>query len=43
MHHYGQEIDVNNALNVEGQFSLERAGTVLERQMADLCISGKST
>lgn len=42
-HHHGKVIDVNNALNGEGPFSPERAGTVPARQLADLCFSGKYT
>lgn len=42
-HHYGKVIDVNNALNGEGPFSPERAGTVPARQLVDLCFSGKYT
>lgn len=42
-HHYGRVIDVNNALNGEGPFSPERAGTAPARQLADLCFSGKYT
>lgn len=40
-HHFGKVIDVNNALNGEGPFSPERAGTVPARQLVDLCFSGK--
>lgn len=40
-HHYGRVIDVNNALNGEGPFSPERAGTIPARQLVDLCFSGK--
>ena len=36
-------VDVNNALNGEGPFSPERAGTVPARQLVDLCFSGKYT
>lgn len=42
-HHHGKVIDVNNALNGEGPFSPERAGTVPARQLVDLCFSGKYT
>ena len=42
-HHYGKVIDVNNALNGEGPFSPERAGTIPARQLVDLCFSGKYT
>ena len=42
-HQYGRVVDVNNALNGEGPFSPERAGTVPARQLVDLCFSGKYT
>lgn len=42
-HHYGKVVDVNNALNGEGPFSPERAGTLPARQLVDLCFSGKYT
>lgn len=42
-HQYGKVVDVNNALNGEGPFSPERAGTVPAQQLADLCFSGKYT
>ncbi len=42
-HCCGKVVDVNNALNGEGPFSPERAGTVPARQLADLCFSGKYT
>lgn len=42
-HHHGRVVDVNNALNGEGPFSPERAGTVPARQLVDLCFSGKYT
>lgn len=42
-HHYGRVVDVNNALNGEGPFSPERAGTLPARQLVDLCFSGKYT
>ena len=42
-HHYGKVVDVNNALNGEGPFSPERAGTIPGRQLVDLCFSGKYT
>ena len=42
-HRSGKVIDVNNALNGEGPFSPERAGTVPAGQLADLCFSGKYT
>lgn len=40
-HHNGKVVDVNNALNGEGPFSPERAGTIPARQLIDLCFSGK--
>lgn len=40
-HHNGRVIDVNNALNGEGPFSPERAGTLPVFQLIDLCFSGK--
>ncbi len=40
-HKKGRVIDVNNALNGEGPFSPERAGTVPAMQLVDLCFSGK--
>ena len=42
-HQHGKVVDVNNALNGEGPFSPERAGTVPARQLVDLCFSGKYT
>lgn len=42
-HQHGKVIDVNNALNGEGPFSPERAGTIPARQLADLCFSGRYT
>ena len=38
-HHYGRAIDVNNALDGEGPFSPERAGTLPAGQLIDLCYS----
>ena len=40
-HRKGRVIDVNNALNGEGPFSPERAGTLPAFQFAELCMSGK--
>ena len=40
-HRKGKVIDVNNALNGEGPFSPERAGTIPAGQLVDLCFSGK--
>lgn len=42
-HQHGKVIDVNNALDGEGPFSPERAGTLPAYQLAELCFSGKYT
>lgn len=42
-HRKGRVIDVNNALNGEGPFSPERAGTLPADQFAELCFSGQYT
>ncbi len=42
-HKQGRVVDTNNALNGEGPFSPERAGTVPAQQLVDLCFSGKYT
>ncbi|MDE6928543.1 MAG: butyrate kinase [Muribaculaceae bacterium] len=42
-HLHGKVVDVNNALNGDGPFSPERAGTVPADQLVDLCFSGKYT
>ncbi len=42
-HRKGSVIDVNNALDGDGPFSPERAGTVPAGQLVDLCFSGKYT
>lgn len=42
-HKKGMVIDVNNALNGEGPFSPERAGTLPSAALAELCFSGKYT
>lgn len=42
-HRQGRVIDVNNALDGEGPFSPERAGTLPALQWAELCMSGKYT
>lgn len=42
-HHRGRAIDANNALDGEGPFSPERAGTLPSGQLIDLCFSGKFT
>ncbi|WP_455592848.1 butyrate kinase [Bacteroides sp.] len=43
VHHHGKAIDANNALDGEGPFSPERAGTLPAGQLIDLCFSGKFT
>lgn len=40
-HLKGKVVDVNNALNGEGPFSPERAGTLPALQLAKVCFSGK--
>ena len=42
-HRMGKVIDVNNALDGDGPFSPERAGTVPAGQLVDLCFSGQYT
>lgn len=42
-HRHGRAIDANNALDGEGPFSPERAGTLPTGQLIDLCFSGKFT
>src|SRR5574344_835342 len=42
-HRRGKVIDVNNALNGDGPFSPERAGTIPADQLAELCFSGEYT
>ncbi|HZJ74676.1 MAG TPA: butyrate kinase [Perlabentimonas sp.] len=42
-HYMGRVIDVNNALDGEGPFSPERAGTIPAGQLAKLCFSGEHT
>lgn len=42
-HRHGKAIDANNALDGEGPFSPERAGTLPAGQLIDLCFSGKFT
>lgn len=39
----GRVVDVNNALDGEGPFSPERAGTVPSGQLVDVCFSGQYT
>jgi butyrate kinase len=41
LHKKGRVVDVNNALNGEGPFSPERAGTLPAGELARLCFSGK--
>lgn len=43
VHRHGRAIDANNALDGEGPFSPERAGTLPAGQLIDLCYSGKLT
>lgn len=40
-HKKGRVVDVNNALNGEGAFSPERAGTLPTGQLIEICFSGK--
>ncbi len=40
-HRKGRVVDVNNALDGEGPFSTERAGTLPAGQLVELCFSGK--
>lgn len=42
-HRLGRAVDANNALDGEGPFSPERAGTLPAGQLIDLCFSGKFT
>lgn len=42
-HRHGRCIDVNNALDGEGPFSPERAGTLPAGPLIDLCYSGRFT
>ena len=42
-HKEGKVIDVNNALDGDGPFSPERAGTLPAGQLAKLCFSGEKT
>jgi butyrate kinase len=41
LHRNGRVVDVNNALNGEGPFSAERAGTLPAADLIKLCFSGK--
>lgn len=43
VHQNGEIIDVNNALDGDGPFSPERAGTLPSGALIDLCFSGKYT
>lgn len=40
-HRHGKVVDVNNALNGDGPFSPERAGTVPADSLVELCYSGR--
>ena len=40
-HRKGLVVDVNNALNGDGPFSTERAGTIPADQLVELCFSGR--
>lgn len=42
-HNHGRVVDVNNALDGEGPFSPERAGTVPTGDLVKMCFSGKYT
>lgn len=42
-HQKGKVIDVNNALNGDGPFSPERAGSIPTDQLVELCFSGQYT
>ena len=42
-HHHGHATDVNNALDGEGPFSPERAGTLPAADLIRLCFSGRYT
>lgn len=42
-HRHGKVIDVNNALDGDGPFSPERAGTLPAADLVDLCFSGRYT
>lgn len=42
-HKLGRIVDVNNALDGEGPFAPERAGTIPAGELADLCFSGRYT
>lgn len=40
-HRHGRVVDTNNALDGDGPFAPERAGSLPAAQLADLCFSGK--
>lgn len=40
-HKQGRVVDVNNALDGDGPFAPERAGTIPAAELADLCFSGR--
>ena len=42
-HYKGRVMDVNNALNGDGPFAPERAGTVPANDLVELCFSGRFT
>lgn len=42
-HKKGRIVDVNNALNGDGPFALERAGSLPAADLVELCFSGKYT
>ncbi len=42
-HSLGRVIDVNNALNGDGPFAPERAGTIPATSLVDICFSGEYT
>ena len=42
-HDHGKAVDVNNALDGEGPFSPERAGSLPARDLVDMCFSGEYT
>ena len=42
-HDHGRAVDVNNALDGEGPFSPERAGSLPAKELVNLCFSGEYT
>ena len=42
-HEHGRAVDVNNALDGEGPFSPERAGTLPAKDLVNMCFSGEYT